>query len=49
MYTEKGKKKIAKDVEVVKDEAESEKKEKGDKSDKGDKESATPKIPGADK
>lgn len=47
-YIEKGKKKVAKDVEVVKDaeEHETAKKEKGDK---GEKESATPKIPGADK
>lgn len=46
-YTEKGKKKIAKDVEVVKGEGETEaaKKEKGLKDDK---ETATPKIPGAD-
>ena len=48
VYAEKGKKKLAKDVEVVKDEEEREpaKKEKGDK---GDKDSATPRIPGADK
>jgi len=50
IYTEKGKRKIAKDVEVVKDEEVTETSSKQDKSDKpGKSDSETPSIPGADK